>query len=87
MTTENRGPGRPRKNPEVEPVAKPKETEVILFNGYFPLDGRGKFKKGTRVSLPVAEAKALVDDKKAMRADPYPDGTPAVVEGEKVEKA
>lgn len=80
-----RGPGRPRREPEVMPVAyteKPKKFPVKMLRGYFPLDPDHpkhpttkdpvKVQRGEVVSLNYDEAKELIAAGIAERADALP---------------
>ena len=71
MTEEKRGPGRPAKVRDDETAAKPTLAPVKLFYDYW-LDEDTRLATGSVVSLPVAEAKALIAAGKAERADPMP---------------
>lgn len=80
-----RGPGRPRKEPDVMPVAytdKPRKFPVKMLRGYFPLDREHpkhpttgdpeKVQRGEVVRLNYDEAKQLIDAGIAERADALP---------------
>lgn len=53
-----RGPGRPAKT-----------HPVLILRGYFPQDGGAKLPKGTKVELPLEEAREIIKAGIAERAD------------------
>ena len=55
-----RGPGRP---------PSPKTHPVLILRGYYPLDGGPKLPKGTKVDLPIDEAREIIKAGIAERAD------------------
>lgn len=65
--------GEAARKPRAKKVA---ETRVLLLAGYWPPDadigGIAKMEKNTEVFLPVPEAKRLIAEGKAERADPFP---------------
>jgi hypothetical protein len=80
-----RGPGRPRREPEVMPVAyteKPRKFPIKLLRGYFPIDPEHprnprtgdseKVNRGEVAVLDYAEAKQLIEAGIAERADALP---------------
>lgn len=63
---------RPNNQPQPQPP-KPEEPRLFpvkLLRGYWPLDGRGKVAAGSTLSLPVEEARGLVEAEIAKRNDP-----------------
>jgi hypothetical protein len=55
------------------PTQKTKMLPVKLLRGYWPADGSGKLPPGAETEMPLDEAKQMIEDGIAVRADKLPD--------------